>query len=116
MPGPIGVGAHGWKARVYQGLACYRRSVSRVRSSDGGERVKSYAEKTRGKKRGESGASSLPFSSLVSPVFFPRQFFYRALLSECLEQANQGLALPEVEAPGQNRHPPPLSDAVAKET
>ena len=44
------------------------------------------------KKRGESGTSSLPFPSLVSPVFFPRQFFDRALLFERLEQANQGLA------------------------
>ena len=41
VPGLIGVGAHGWKARVYQGLACSRRWVSRVRCSDGGERVKS---------------------------------------------------------------------------
>ena len=24
VPGPISVGAHGWKARVYQGLACSR--------------------------------------------------------------------------------------------
>ena len=86
MPVSIGVWAHGWKARVYQGLACSRRSVSRVRCSDGGERV-----------------------------LFLRQFFERALLSERLEQANQGLALPKVETPGQTRHPPPLSDAVAKE-
>ena len=50
VPGPICVGAHGWKARVYQGLACSRRSVSRVRCSDDGERVKSYTEETRGKK------------------------------------------------------------------
>ena len=41
-----------------------------------------------GKKRRKSGASS-PFS-IFSPVFFPRQFFDRALLSERLEQANQG--------------------------
>ena len=92
VPGPISVGAHGWKVQVYQGLACSRRSDSRVRWSDSGERVKSCAEERRGKKRGESGTSSLPFPSLVSPVFFPRQFFDRALLSECLEQANQGLA------------------------
>ena len=39
VPGPISVGAHGWKARVYQGITCSRRSVSRVRCSDGGERV-----------------------------------------------------------------------------
>ena len=51
----------------------------------------------------------------LSRFCFPRQFFDRVLPSERLEQANQGLALPEKEAPGQNRHPPPLSDAVAKE-
>ena len=67
------------------------------------------------KKRGKSGASSLPLPSLVSSVFFPRQFFDRALLSEHLEQANQGLGLPKFEAPGQTRHPPPLNDAVVKE-
>ena len=39
VPGPISVGAHGWKAWVYQGITCSRRSVSRVRCSDGGERV-----------------------------------------------------------------------------
>ena len=107
MPGPICVGAHGWKARVYQGLACSRRSVSRVRCSDGGERVKSYTEETRGKERGESGLSFLPFLSLVSPVFFPRQFFDRVLLSERLEQANQGLALPNwkpLDKPGTHLH------------
>ena len=70
VPGPICVGAHGWKARVYQGLACSKRSVSMVRWSDGGERVKSYTEETRGKERGESGVRFLPFLSLVSPVFF----------------------------------------------
>ena len=37
VPGPICVGAHGWKAVVYQGLAFCRRSVSRVRCSDGAE-------------------------------------------------------------------------------
>ena len=114
MPGPIGVGAHGWKAWVYQGLACSRRSVSREQCTDSEERVKSYAEERRGKKRGESGMSSLTFPFLVSPVFFLRQFFDRALLSECLEQANQGLVLPKVEAPGQTRHPPPLNDAVVR--
>ena len=31
VPGPISVGAHGWKVQVYQGLACSRRSDSRVR-------------------------------------------------------------------------------------
>ena len=50
VPGPICVGAHGWKARIYQGLACSRRSVSRVRCSDDGERVKSYTEETKEKK------------------------------------------------------------------
>ena len=107
MSGPISVGAHGWKARVYQGLACSKRSVSRVRCSDGGERVKSYTEETRGKERGESGVSFLPFLSLVSPVFFPRQFFDRVLLSERLEQANQGLALPNwkpLDKPGTHLH------------
>ena len=66
------------------------------------------------RKRGESGTSSLPFSFSL-PFFFHRQFFDRVLPSERLEQANQGLALPEVEAPGQTRHPPPLNDAVVKE-
>ena len=80
----LGVGAHGWKARVYQGLACSRRSVSRVRCSDDGERVKSYTDETRGKKGGESGASSLPFPFSFS-FFFPRQFFDRVLPSEYLE-------------------------------
>ena len=56
-----------------------------------------------------------PFSLSSLPVFFPRQFFDRALLSERLEQANQGLALPKVEALGQTRLPPPLSDSVVKE-
>ena len=65
--------------------------------------VGSELNRTR-RKRGESGASSLPFPSLVSPFFFPRQVFDRALLSECLEQVNQGLALPKVEATGHPRH------------
>ena len=55
VPGLIGVGAHGWNARVYQGLACSRRSVSRGRCSDSGERVKSYAEERRGKNEGRVG-------------------------------------------------------------
>ena len=101
-------------ARIYQGLAYSRRSVSRVRCSDDGERVKSYAEETRGRKWGDSGASSLPFPFSL-PFFFPRQFFYRVLPFECLEQANQGLAFPKFEAPGQTRHPPPLNDAVVEE-
>ena len=45
------LGAHGCKGQVYHGLAA-------------------YAEEMRGKKRVESAASSLPFPSLVSPVFF----------------------------------------------
>ena len=81
-------------ARIYQGLACSRRSVSRVRCSDDGERVKSHAEETRGRKWGDSGASFLPFPFSL-PLFFPRQFFYRVLPFECLEQANLGLALPK---------------------
>ena len=85
-----------------------------MRCSDDGERVKSYAEETRGKKRRESGAFSLPFPFSL-PFFFPRQFFDRAVLSERLEQANQWLALPKLEAPGQTRDPPPLKDAVFKE-
>ena len=70
----------------------------------------------RGKKtRGEWGEFP-PFSlSSLFRFFFPRQFLERALLSERLEQANQGLALPKLETPGQTRHPPPLSDAVVKE-
>ena len=74
-----GVGAHGWKARIYQGLACSRRSVSRVRCSDDGERVKSYTEEM----RGEWG--EFPPFSIFSLVFFPRQFFDRVLPSEYLE-------------------------------
>ena len=71
VPGPICVGAHGWKARVYQGLACSRLSVNRVRCSDGGERVKSYVEETRGKNDGRVGRVlpfpfSLPFFFLVN--------------------------------------------------
>ena len=55
VPGPICVGAHGWKARIYQRLACSKCSVSRVRCSDDGERVKSYAEERRGKNEGKVG-------------------------------------------------------------
>ena len=68
-------------------VACSRRSDSRARCSDGGERVKSHAEETRGKKRGESG-ESLPF------FFFPRQFFDRTLLSERLEEAIHSVVRP----------------------
>ena len=102
VPGPIGVGGRGWNARVYQGLACSRRSDSRVRCSDGGERVKSYAGETRGKNEERVGRVPPPFSlSSLSPFFFPRQ-------------ANQGLALPKLKPPGQTKHPPPLNDAVVK--
>ena len=80
-----------------------------------GSELNRTRKKRGGKKRGKSGASSLPLPSLVSPVFFPRQFFDRALLSERLEQAKQGLALPKLEASGQTRYPPPLKDAVLKE-
>ena len=45
-------------------VACSRRSDSRARPSDGGERVKLYTS-----------------------IFFRHEFFFRALLSECLEQA-----------------------------
>ena len=69
VPDPICVGAPGWKARVYQGLACSKCSVSRVRCSDDGKRVKSYVEETKGKKTRESGASSLPFPFSL-PFFF----------------------------------------------
>ena len=79
VPGPFSVGAHGWKARVYQGLACSRCSDSRVRCSDGGERVKSYAEETRGEKT-RKGASSLPFPSLVSRFFSSSIFRLRSTI------------------------------------
>ena len=76
VPGPICVGAHGWKARVYQGLACSRRSVSRVRCSDDGERVKSYTEETRGKNEGRVGRVPSLFHFLSrffsSSIFRPR--------------------------------------------
>ena len=94
---------------MYHWLACSRCLVSTVRCSNGGGEL----NRTR-RKRGESGASYLPFPFSL-PFFFLRQFFDRALLSELLEQANQGLALPKVEAPGQTRHPPLLSDAFVKE-
>ena len=74
MPGPICVGAHGWKARLYKGLACSRRSVSRVRCSDDGERVKSYAEETRGKNTTGEWGDFPPFS-MLSPVFFSSSIF-----------------------------------------
>ena len=70
--------------------------------------------KRREKNDGRAGRVPSLFHFL-SPFFFPRQFFDRALLSERLEQASQGLALPKLETPGQTRHPPPLNDAVVKE-
>ena len=80
--------------------------------------VGSELNRTR-RKRGEKNEERVRrVSSLfhfLSRFCFPRQFFDRFLLSECLEQANQGLGLPKVETPGQTRHPPPLNDAVVKE-
>ena len=55
-------------------LACSRHLGSGAPSSDGGEQVKLYAGKTR--------------RDWGSYVFFPRQFFVHALLSEHLEQAS----------------------------
>ena len=92
VPGPICVGAHGWKARVYQRLACSRRSVSRVRCSDNGERVKSYMEKMRGEWR------EFPPFSIFSPVFFSFVNFSTAFYH--LNTWN----------------PSPLNDAVVKES
>ena len=96
VPGPICVGAHGWKARVYQGLACCRHSVSRVRCSENGERVKSYTDETRGKKWGESGASSLPFP-------FSLSFFFLVNFSTAFYHLNTW-------------NPSPLNEAVVKES
>ena len=80
--------------------------------------MRSELNRTR-RKRGEKNevrVGRVPsLFHFLSPVFFPRQFFDCVLLSERLEQANQGLALPKVEAPGQTRHSPPLNDAVVKE-
>ena len=50
-------------------IAFFRRSDSRVRRSDGGERVKSYAGKTRGKTRGEWVESEGTFRS---SIFLPQ--------------------------------------------
>ena len=59
-------------------LARSRRSDSKAPRSDGGERVKSYAGKTREKTKG------------VSPsFFFPRQLFARAFSSERQEHASR---------------------------
>ena len=79
VPGPICVGGHGWKPRVYQGLACSRRSVSRVRCSDDGERVKSYTEETRGKNEGRMGRVPSLFHFLSRFFFllnFSTTFYY----------------------------------------
>ena len=104
VPGPIGVGAHGWKARVYQGLACSRCSVSKVRWSDGGKRVKSYTEETRGKERGESGVRFLPFLSLVSPVFFLVNFSTALLYLNASNRLTRGW-LWQIGSPWTNQAP-----------
>lgn len=57
-------------------VACSRLLDSRAQRSDGEERVKSHAGKQGGKTR------------LPPFFFFPRQFFFRALLSERLKQAS----------------------------
>ena len=59
---------------------------SRARFTDGGERVKSYAEETRGKNERREGS--------LSRFFFPRQFFDRALLSKRLEQIIHSVVRP----------------------
>ena len=69
-----GVGAHGWKARIYQGLACSRRSVSRVRCSDGGERVNRTRRKRGEKTRGEWGEFPPSSLSSLSPFSFLVKF------------------------------------------
>ena len=56
-------------------VACSRLLDSRAQRSDDEERVKSHAGK-QGKKRGSPRS------------FFPRQFFFRALLSERLKQVS----------------------------
>ena len=110
VPGPICVGAHGWKVRVYQGpgvqlVECGVRMIG----SDLNRTWRKRGEKNEGR------VGRVLSLSIFSPLFFPRQFFDCVLPSERLEQANQGLALPKVEAPGQTRHSPPLNDAVVKE-
>ena len=67
VPGPICVGAHGWKVRVYQGpgvqlVECGVRMI--------GSDLNRTWRKRGEKKRGESGASSLPFPFFLSPFFF----------------------------------------------
>ena len=64
------------------GVACFRRSYSKTRSSDGGGRLKSYAEKKKEKNEGRLGREvPSPFPFLVAACIFPRQIFARALLS-----------------------------------
>ena len=68
---------HDLTSRLPRILARSRRSDGKARRSDGGERVKSYAGKTREETKG------------VSPSFlFPRQLFASALSSERLEHAS----------------------------
>lgn len=64
----------------------FRRWDSRARRSAGGERVKSYAGKTR-EKAGRDWETSLIFARLFYVCLFFSSIFARALLSECLEQA-----------------------------
>ena len=70
------------------GVACFRRSYGKTRSSGGGGgeggggRLKSYAEKKKEKNEGRLGREvPSPFPSLVAACIFPRQIFARALLS-----------------------------------
>ena len=96
-------------ARIYYGLVQLVECGVRMMGSE--------LNRTR-RKRGEENEGivvRVPSFSIFSPVFFPRRFFYRVLPFECLEQANQGLAFPKLEAPGQTRHPSPLNEAFVKE-
>ena len=92
------MGAHGWKARFYQGLACSRRSVSRVWCSDDGERVKSYTDETKGKKN-EVRVGRVP--SLFH--FLSRFFFSFVNFLTAFYYLNAW-------------NPSPLNDAVVKES
>ena len=69
---------HDLTSRLPRILARSRRSDGKARRSDGGERVKSYAGKTREKPNGVSPGS-----------LFPRQLFARTLSSERLEHADR---------------------------
>ena len=103
VPGPICVGAHGWKTRVYQGLACSRRSVSRVRYSDDGKRVKSYVEETRGKKTtGEWGKFSL--FHFLSRFFCPSIFRPRSTIWT-LGTGQPGAGFAKIGSPWTNQAP-----------